>query len=193
MAGKNKLTAKQEMFCKEYLKDLNATQAAIRAGYSKKHPDNIAAQLMSKTHVSSKIQHLMDKRASKMEIQSEKVLGELKTLGHSDIRLLFDDNGAVKPISQWPDEIAKAVEAIQVVEEFEYHAGGFYCDSCGRKQSKELIGQTKKVKLWDKPKALELMGKHKKLFTEKTEVSNPDGSMKPEPSVVVYLPEKDEP
>ena len=69
-----KLTKKQEMFCKEYLKDLNATQAAIRAGYSKKTADRIGHENLKKLDISEKIQELMDKRSNKVEITANNVL-----------------------------------------------------------------------------------------------------------------------
>ena len=69
-----KLTAKQELFCKEYLVDLNATQAAIRAGYSAKTAQPISSELLSKPIISARIQGGMDKRAEKTEITAEEVL-----------------------------------------------------------------------------------------------------------------------
>ena len=70
----SKLTKKQEMFCKEYLKDLNATQAAIRAGYSEKTAKDIASQNLAKLNISKRIQELMDKRSNKVEITANNVL-----------------------------------------------------------------------------------------------------------------------
>ena len=69
-----KLTAKQELFCVEYLKDLNATQAAIRVGYSPKTAQEQASRLMDRPHVAERIQELMDKRAKKIEVSAEYVL-----------------------------------------------------------------------------------------------------------------------
>lgn len=77
---KPKLTPKQEMFCKEYLIDLNATQAAIRAGYSEKTAKTIAGQNLSKLAISERIQELMNGRAKKVEITSEWVLESLKSV-----------------------------------------------------------------------------------------------------------------
>jgi phage terminase small subunit len=72
MAGK--LTPKQEMFVKEYLVDLNATQAALRAGYSEKTANRIGAENLSKPVIQSRIQELMNKRAEKTEITADAVL-----------------------------------------------------------------------------------------------------------------------
>jgi len=68
------LTPKQQMFCKEYLIDLNATQAAIRAGYSEKTSSRIGPELLGKTWIQSAIQAQMDKRAARVEVTADDVL-----------------------------------------------------------------------------------------------------------------------
>lgn len=70
----SKLTAKQQMFVKEYLIDLNATQAAIRAGYSEKTAGQIGEQNLKKLEIAAAIQEAMDKRFKKIEITSDYVL-----------------------------------------------------------------------------------------------------------------------
>lgn len=75
-----KLTAKQQAFVNEYLVDLNATQAAIRAGYSEKTAQEQSSRLLSNVMVKAEIQKAMDKRSTKLEITSEYVLGSLKTI-----------------------------------------------------------------------------------------------------------------
>lgn len=69
-----KLTDKQELFAKEYLIDLNATQAAIRAGYSKKTAKEQGHRLLTNAHISALIQQDVDERAEKLEIDAEFVL-----------------------------------------------------------------------------------------------------------------------
>ncbi|MFB5761039.1 terminase small subunit [Paenibacillus medicaginis] len=68
------LTAKQKLFIKEYLVDLNATQAAIRAGYSAKTANEQGARLLANVSVQAAIQVAMDKRAAKLEITADMVL-----------------------------------------------------------------------------------------------------------------------
>jgi len=74
---KKKLTDKQEMFCKEYLVDLNATQAAIKAGYSEHTATVIGNGNLSKPYITEKIQELMDKRSQKVEINAEDILNDI--------------------------------------------------------------------------------------------------------------------
>ncbi len=71
---KKKLTNKQKMFCKEYLKDLNATQAAIRAGYSKKTAEVIGFENLRKPKINEQIQKEMDKRSERIKINADDVL-----------------------------------------------------------------------------------------------------------------------
>lgn len=83
------LTAKQEMFCKEYLVDLNATQAAIRAGYSKKTANVIGPENLAKPCISQYIQELMNKRSERVEISSDWVLKGIKDL--TDTLMVSED------------------------------------------------------------------------------------------------------
>lgn len=79
-ALKRPLTPKQEMFVREYLIDLNATQAAIRAGYSAKTAMEQGHQLLHKTSVKAAIQAGMDKRAQKATITADEILANIKRL-----------------------------------------------------------------------------------------------------------------
>lgn len=82
-----KLTEKQKRFCEEYLIDLNATQAAIRAGYSSKTASRIAIELLNKTHVSKYLAELMRKRSESTKITSEQVVKELEKIAFSDAEI----------------------------------------------------------------------------------------------------------
>ena len=75
------MTPKQQAFVREYLIDLNATQAAIRAGYSKRNADKIGSELLGKTRVDKAVQEGMDKRAEKVSLEAEDVLKSIIRLG----------------------------------------------------------------------------------------------------------------
>lgn len=77
----NGLTPKQDRFIKEYLIDLNATQAAIRAGYSAKNADKIGPRLVGESRVAAEIARLQQKTSYKLEITRERVLQELAAIG----------------------------------------------------------------------------------------------------------------
>ena len=82
-AQKRDFTPKQRFFVAEYLKDLNATQAAIRAGYSAKNADKIGSELLGKTRIACEIQAAMDKRAEKTGINAETVLNNIQRISKS--------------------------------------------------------------------------------------------------------------
>jgi phage terminase small subunit len=153
---KKELTPQQEQFCQEYLKDLNAKQAAIRAGYSEKTAPEQASRLLTNVNVQNRIQLGMNKRTKRTEIEADRIIRELARIGFSDTREIFNDDGNVKPVSQWPAHIARCIQSVEVLEEYQ-----------GSGVDRQFIGYTKKIKLWDKVKALELLGKHKVLFADK--------------------------
>ncbi len=69
-----KLTNKQKQFCKEYIIDLNSTQAAIRAGYKENNANRIGSENLTKLDIQKEVQKLMDKRNKKVQISAEDVL-----------------------------------------------------------------------------------------------------------------------
>lgn len=154
----SELEPRQKRFCQEYIIDLNATRAAIRAGYAPNSAQQQSSDLMSKPLVELEIQRLMDKRAAKLEIKAEDVLREVMRLAMVDIAGLFDDNGKLRPINEIPEDTRRAIAAVEVEELL--HAGGSV-----------QVGWSKKIKLWDKVKSLELLGKHLKLFKDQLEIS----------------------
>ena len=156
----NSLTEDQELFCREYIKDLNGKQAAIRAGYAEASAEVQACRLLSHDKVKHFVQVLMDKRNAKLEVSSDDVLRELMKIGYADIRQIFNEDGTIKDPKDWPDDIAKCIASIEVLEEHE-----------GYGKDKVFIGYTKKVKFWDKTKCLELIGKHKQLFSDTLNVN----------------------
>ena len=145
-----KLTPKQQRFVEEYLIDLNATQAAIRAGYSAKNADNISSDLLGKSQVSEAIYRKMDDRSRRTEITADRVLIELASIAFADITdyvQVITGSVIVADTDSLTTEKRKALAGI--------------------KQGKDGI----EVKLHDKLKALELLGKHLGTFKEKIEHS----------------------
>ena len=90
----------------------------------------------------------------------EVVLREVLRIGLSDLREIFNDDGSLKPISQWSRGAAAAVSSVEVEELFS-----------GRGTDRQHVGFTKKIKFWDKSKALDKLGKQANLFTPKVEIS----------------------
>jgi phage terminase small subunit len=158
------LTERQRAFCEEYLIDMNGAGAARRAGYSPKTARVIATQLLEKPIVQAHLAELMRERSERTQVTADRVITEVARLGFSDLRKLFDDHGGLLPVNDWPDDVAGAVASVEVDELFE-----------GVGENRIHVGQTKKIKLWDKPRALDLLGKHLKLWVERIESSGPNG------------------
>lgn len=147
------MTPKHALFVAEYLKDLNATQAAIRSGYSKKTARQQASDLLTNPAIETAIQAGLAKRLQKAELTADRVLEEMRRLAFADIRRLFDEHGDLKPLHTLSAEDAAAIASIEVVKK-NLAAGDNHVD---------IIH---KVKAWDKTKALDMLGKHFNLLTE---------------------------
>lgn len=148
---------KQEAFIREYLIDLNATQAAIRAGYSPKTANEQASRLLANVNIQKRIDILKQERAARVEVNADDVLRELVKLAKSDIRKVWNEDGSLKNMSEWPEEIAGCVASVDVEELFEF-------EGTGKNKKKVHIGYTKKVRFWDKTKCLDMLGRHLKMF-----------------------------
>ncbi len=166
-AKKGNLTKKQKMFVAEYLVDLNATQAAIRAGYSEKNAGKIGPELLGKTRISEAIQEQMDARENRTLITADKVLEELAKIGFSNLADYIQvqrDGTAYVDLSELTREQAAAVQEITVDE---------YAEGSG--EDVRLVKKVK-LKLIDKIRALELIGKHLAMWVERHEHTGKDGS-----------------
>lgn len=140
------LTAKQERFVGEYLIDLNATQAAIRAGYSEKTAKSQGQRLLTNVDVARALSEAQAKRAERTEIDADWVLRRLGEEATADLADILDEAGSIRPIKEWPLIWRQGLVAgLDVHEELvEGHK----------------VGQTVKVKLSDRIKRIELIGKH---------------------------------
>lgn len=153
------LNDKQEMFCREYLVDLNATQAAIRAGYSAKTANRIAGQLLSKLDIQNRISELKEKRNEEVGIDADYVLRRLIEIDQMDVLDIMTDDMSIKPVSQWPASWRRYLSGFDLADMFE-----------GRGEDREMVGILKKIKWPDKVKNLELLGKHVKVQAFKEQI-----------------------
>lgn len=144
-----KLTDKQELFAREYLKDLNATQAAIRAGYSEKTANEQASRLLANVNVQSFVAELKATRIEQTGIDATYVLRRLVEIDQMDVLDIMTDDMSLKPVSEWPASWRRYLSGFDLAEMFE-----------GRGDDREMVGILKKIKWPDKVKNLELLGKH---------------------------------
>ena len=151
-----KLTKKQELFVSEYLIDLNATQAAIRAGYSKKTACETGNENLRKPIIQDAISKAQNKRLEKNEVNADYVLKRLIEIDEMDVVDILDDSGHIKPITQWPKSWRRTISGLDIQE----------------LMMGEVETVLRKIKWPDKVKNLELLGKHidVQAFKEKREV-----------------------
>ncbi len=166
------MSERQRRFVQEYLVDLNATQAAIRSGYSARTAEAQASRLLRNVKVAKAIQQGMDKRANRLEITADKVLQEIAKLAFSnmlDYISVGSDGSSVVDLSGLDRDRAAAIQEV-IVEEYMERSG---FDEDGKPTSERV--KRVRFKLTDKGANLERLGKHLKLFTEKQEVTGKDG------------------
>lgn len=157
------MTAKQEVFCNEYIKDFNATRAYKIAypGCKKDSTANVnGSKLLRNTKVQEYIEQLKENLKAEGKITQEMIIQELAKIGFSDIRKLYTEHGRLKNIQDIDDSTASAISSIESFEEYD-----------GRGNDREYIGDTKKIKMYSKEKALELLGKQIGMFKDKVEVN----------------------
>ena len=153
------LTGKQALFVVEYLKDRNAEKAYVRAGYSPGNADVHAGRLMRHPAVAQAIVDATHEVMERAQVSAARVLQELARVALSDPRRLFDESGRLKPVTEWTAEDSACIAGMDI------------------RQSQFPNPQTGvpdllyKVKLWDKPKTLELLAKHYGMLTDKVEIS----------------------
>ena len=145
-----KLTPKQAEFVRQYLVDLNATQAAIRAGYSEKTAYRIGAELLQKTSVAEAIATAQAKREQRTEITADRVVSELAKIAFADPRELME----------WGPEGVKLKDSAELTEEQAASVAEV-------SETTTKDGGSLRLKKHDKVKALELLGRHLGMFTDK--------------------------
>lgn len=163
-----KLTPKQLRFVEEYLVDLNATQAAIRAGYSAKTAGQIGERLLKKVEIQQALSDGMKKREQRTEITQDMVVAELAKIAFSDQR----------KVMMWGPSGVKLRDSESLAED----------DAAIVSEVSETItaaGGSLKLKTHDKVKALELLGKHLGMFKDKVEITGKNGGPVESQTVVV--------
>ena len=165
------MTLKQARFVEEFLIDLNATQAAIRAGYSAKTAEQGAAQLLSNIKVSSAVLLAIEERSKRTGVTQDMVLNELVRIGFTDIRKAVrwgkspidtkSENANTNGLGIYPVELVPSEEI---------------SDDLAASISEVSLTQTGvKIKMYDKLAALDKIGKHLGMFVDKHEITGKDG------------------
>lgn len=148
-----KLTEKQQRFVDEYLIDLNATQAAIRAGYSVKTANEQGAQNLAKVSIQQAIAEQMADRSRRTGVNQDRIVLELARIAFAKITDIVDSEGKIK--STATDDDLACIESVK------------YKGS----ESETSSSVEREVKLSSKLKALELLGKHLGMWNDKLDVN----------------------
>lgn len=141
-------TDKQIAFCQEYLIDLNATQAAKRAGYSPKSAREMASVMLSKHNINAYISYLKRERAKRVSVDADWVLNQLVSIAGANISNFINEDGTIVNIKELDHDTSLAINSLDIQESVS--ADG---ENAG-------ISRVVKIRMSDKLKALELIGKH---------------------------------
>lgn len=163
------LTPKQRRFVDEYLIDLNATQAAIRAGYSAKTAASQGERLLRNVEIQTGIQEAMKARQGRTEITQDKVLEELAKIGFADIRRALEWGPEVMVVDEATGETAVSNGVALVSSE------KIDSDTAAAIAEISQTAQGIKIKLHDKRAALVDIGRHLGMFKDKVELTGKDG------------------
>lgn len=149
-----KLTEKQQRFIDEYLIDLNATQAAIRAGYSVKTAREQASQNLTKLNIQQEISEKMAERSKRTGVNQDRIVLELAKIAFVNAADVIDSDDATIKAGATADDTA-AIQSVKVKVI----------------PTKEGEGVEREIRLNDKLKALELLGKHLGMWNDKLNVN----------------------
>jgi phage terminase small subunit len=152
-SAKNVLTERQKRFVQEYVKDFNGSQAAIRAGYSKKGSCVMASQLLIIPKVSELIKASTEKKTSEAEMERARIIRELKRIAFGSMKDIADWNGSgveYKDSASLSDDVLASISSVE--------------------ESTNAHGGSLKIKQHDKIAAMKLLGKHYGLFNDKIDL-----------------------
>lgn len=152
------LNIRERIFVREYLKDENGTRSATAAGYSAATAAQAASRLLKSVKIQAEIAKVVGKMCDNLEISAERILKEVARMAYLDPRKLFDADGRAKPITELDDDTAMAISGFETA----HKVVGDENDGC--------VVFTK-LRFADKKAACELLGRYKKLWTDKTEIS----------------------
>ena len=145
------MTQKQKRFIEEYLIDLNATQAAIRAGYSPDTAQQTGSENLSKPVIRAQIDRAMAERSKRTGVNAERVVQELAKIAFVNAAEVIDPKTATVKEDALPEDTA-AIQSVKV-------------------KTLGEDGLEREIKMADKLKALELLGKHLGMFKDRIELS----------------------
>lgn len=169
--SKSAALARRKAFAQAYITNgRNGTQAAITAGFSPNGADVTAAQLLGEPRVREMLAELAAPAAERAGVSIERTLQELARLAYADPRRMFKADGTPIPIHEMDEDVAATIASVEV-------------ETLGEGEGQ--IGRTTKMKVWDKPRALEMTMRHLGLYEKDNSQRGPDLALQ----IVVMGPE----
>jgi phage terminase small subunit len=153
MVKSKNLNAKEELFCVEYAKSLDATGSAKKAGYRDCSAASTGHRILQKPAIQDRIRQLRENREKRTNITIDMVITELWQIANSDPGDAYDDNGKLKNIKDMPEHLRKTLQSIETYEDFTEGVA---------------IGEIQKLKFWDKTKALDMLARHLGMYIDLT-------------------------
>ena len=161
--AKKEISEQKKLFCRQYLIDFLGWKAAKRAKYKGKKTslEATASRLLRQPGVMAYLNKLTKQQQKRLNIGSDRVITEIARIALSDIGEVVGEDNDLLDIKDIPESARRAIASIEINPEFQ-----------GRGEDRELVGYTKKLKFWDKNKALEALCKHFGLFEKDNEQQN---------------------
>ncbi len=176
----DKLSRGHRRFALEYLIDRNATQAAIRAKFSRKTAGSIGCQLLKRPDVRAAIDEEMQRINEDATLKAHEISRELSRIGAIDSTSIYNEDGSFKKISEMPEDVRRAISSIEM-ESIPITKHRPALDKKGQpipgktEEVTEFVQRIKKISFWNKNEALGLLARHRKMLTDKHEVTGKDG------------------
>ncbi|WP_287202142.1 terminase small subunit [Mesorhizobium sp.] len=162
------LTHRQRRFIQEYLRSETATEAALRAGYASSSAHAMASRLLDDPEILSAIEQGQQKRLDRVEVDADYLLKRLHEEVEADLADLYEEEtGNLLPVHEWPEVWRRGLVAgVETEELFD-----------GRGEDRKQIGVARKVKLSDRVRRLEAIGRHVSVaaFRDTLEIKGLDG------------------
>jgi phage terminase small subunit len=159
------MTPKQERFVAEYLANgLNATKAALSAGYSEATAASQGARLLTNVEVSEAIANKAQRHMTKLDISVERTLDMVGRLAFFDPADLFESDGSMKQIRDISPDARSVIAGMEVSDIW-----------AGEGEQKSIIGNLKKIKLTDRSSALDKLMRYHALYRDRVEHTGKDG------------------
>jgi phage terminase small subunit len=142
-----------EEFAQAYAVSHNATQAALKAGFSPPSAGRLGYKLLQKDEVNQRVREIVSTRWKKIHMDGDEILARLSRLARVDIRDVMTDDGTLLDPKSLTDQGAAAIAGLEVLEQFE-----------GNGKAKKKVGTVTKVKLRDPTAALRMLAEMHKLL-----------------------------